>query len=444
MTNSVIDFRCNNFDMQRVLIPALNGTGYADQINVAFAITRIFAMLPKPTIEWETKIMRYFSAIWCLCVFALPPQQLFGQAISAYDAPAAAGMSAEKLDQGVALFRTAVEKDEIRNAVVLVSRRGQIVLHEAVGWRNKEKQLPMQRDTLFRMASNTKAVVATGVLMLVQDGCLSLDEPVGAYLPAFDNDKCRHMTVRHLLTHTSGLRIKTLFLEPLMQPSPGFPNAPNLQREVNRFAEIGPQKRPGTTFSYNNPGYNILGALIEVRSSQSLETFLTQRIYAPLGMSDTSNHPLEEKVERMSVVYERKKDKWRIRFAQTTKMRVPFIRASGGMISTAGDFAKFCQLYLNKGHYNGCCLLAPQFVEEATTAQTKSAYSAEELKKRESFYGLGWFVANDGHYSHGGSEGTYAWIDPGRELIGLIFTQSPGGKIPRNEFRKIVNSACHD
>lgn len=352
--------------------------------------------------------------------------------------PSDAGMSAAVLERGVHLFEDAISRDELRGVVLLVARRGKIVLHRPLGWRNREAAILMERDTLFRMASNTKAVVAAAVLMLAEEGKLDLRDPIGKHLPAFDNAKYRDITVHHLLTHTSGLRIKTLFLSPLMKKSAQHPDAPTLRLEVNRYAGVGPKAKPGTTFSYNNPGYNTLGALIETLSGKPLETFLTGRIYRPLGMNDTSNHPVPDRFDRMSVVYRRKDSRWSIAFRQDSGMKVPLVRASGGMVSTALDFANFCQMFLNGGDP----ILGEASVKAARTQQAKSAFSSKELAKRKSVYGYGWFVANDGVFSHGGSEGTFAWVDPDRKLIGLVLTQSPGAKIPRAAFQKLVNEAC--
>lgn len=379
-----------------------------------------------------------------LLLMILPSEFLVANDVLHVGKPADVGMSAEMLQKGLKLFEDAVEKDEIRGAVLLVARNGVIVFHEAVGWRNKEIQLPMQPDSLIRMASNTKAIVATAVMMLSEEGKLSPDDFLCKHLTAFENEKCREIRIRHLLSHTSGLRIKTLFLEPLMKQTTEFPDAPNLQLEVNRFADIGPEFPPGTTYSYNNPGYNTLGAVVEHKSGKLLEAFLTSRIYKPLGMDETTNHPVKEKFHRMCNVYERDKktQEWKIRFHQNSGMKVPFVRGSGGMVSTAGDYAKFAQMFLNKGKYNGKRHLSKHSVSQMTSPQTMSAYTSEAAKQRASFYGFGWNVNTDGVFSHGGSEGTFAWIDPNRNLIGLIFTQSPGGKIPRKDFIELVNAAC--
>lgn len=355
--------------------------------------------------------------------------------------PADVGMSAEMLRQGVGLFEKAVDDDDLRGAVLLVARQGKIVLHEALGWRDKEKRLPMEKGTLFHVASNTKPVVAAAVLMLTKDGRLELDAEVRRYLPAFDNDKSRAIQLRHLLTHTSGLRIPTIFLNPLVQKSAEQPDAPSLRIEADRFAAIGLVEPPGKTYSYNNPGYNILGALIEVVSQQPLETFLATRLYGPLGMLDTFHQDRPEMAGRRACVYTKTEGAWKVTYRPGDPPRYPFVRASGGMITTAADYAKFLQLFVNAGRWEGRPLLKPETVRMATAAQTRSLYSPEEQKQRTSFYGFGWNVSPDGVYSHGGSDGTYAWVDPANQILGIVFTQSPGGRNPRSEFMERVRQS---
>ena len=356
--------------------------------------------------------------------------------------PAHFRVSEQKLQEGVQLFRDAIEQDRLRNAELMVLRDGHIILHTALGWQNKEAGLPLPRNTLFRMASNTKAVIATAILLLQQEGKLSVEDPVGNYLPAFANEKCSDIKVRHLLTHTSGFRINSLFLKPLMEKSAEHPTAPNLLLEVNRFAEVGPNVPVGRTYKYNNPGYNTLGALIEVVSGQPLETFLTERIYQPLGMIDSSNHPAANKLDRMAYVYARKDGKWSVRFKQETRMKTPFVRASGGMVSTARDYARLCQMYLDGGSFQGRQLLTAASVDQGTSPRTRGIYTKEAARKQDAFYGFGWKVERDGSFSHGGSEGTFAWVDPNLRIIGLVFTQSPGGDNPRKLFRQLVSEAC--
>jgi CubicO group peptidase (beta-lactamase class C family) len=353
------------------------------------------------------------------------------------------GFSAAVLRSGVQLFQDAVDRGDLVGAVLLVAKDGKVVLHEAVGWRNKGRGLPMEKNTMFRMASNTKPVIATAVSMLVEAEQLSYEDLVRRHIPSFDNYRAGFIQIKHLLNHTSGFRINSLFLEPLTEPSATHPDAPNLQLEVARFGEVGAEVVPGTSFEYSNPGYNTLGALIEIAAEQSLESFLDERIYEPLGMVDSYNHEVAEKLDgklnRMGAVYYRKQgDEWVPAWEPSDPPQVPFVRASGGMISTAWDYAIFCQMFLNGGTYGRVRLLQPETVQTMTTPAF-SAVGAEEASGGS--YGYGWRLTQDGIYSHGGSDGTFAWVDPTHRIIGLVFTQTPRGPNPRNKFRELVEAA---
>ena len=131
-----------------------------------------------------------------------------------------------------------------------------------------------------------------------------------------------------------------------------------------------------------------------------------------------------------------------MRFKQGTEMRVPFVRASGGMVSTAEDYSRFAHMYLGNGKLGRTRILSRASVREATSHQSLGAYSKQQQSPRSSFYGLGWVTGLDGAFWHTGSEGTYVWVDPERKLVGMVLTQSPGGTYLRSEFRELVNAAC--
>ncbi len=347
------------------------------------------------------------------------------------------GMNQTALDEAVVLFQQAVARDEIRGAVLMVARRGTIVMHEAIGWRHVAYRLPMEKDTLFRLASNTKPVVASAILLLEQDGKLSLSDRAGAHLPPLDNYRWREVTIAHLLSHASGLRIGPIFLP--FDEDKDKDEPPTLQGAVAKFGAFGPEFTPGTTYSYNNAGYNTLGAIIERASGMTLEDFLRTRLYEPLGMTDTLNHEDETKLARMATVYsgretEAGKIEWTQKFTPGDPPDYPVIRASGGMISTAMDYAKFLQMYLNGGEYRGVRFLTPASIAKATTSHIAAG--------KDGGYGFGWRISPDGTCSHSGSDGTFAWVDPKRELFGIVFTQSPGGKNPRQKFRELVTEAA--
>ena len=353
-----------------------------------------------------------------------------------YGEPEEVGMSRAVLEGALGLYHEAVERGDIVGAVLLVARKGKIVLHEAVGMRDKERGLPMERNSMFRMASNTKPVVATAIAQLVEEGKLSYDDLVREYIPEWDNYRAGFITVGHLLSHSSGLRIPTLFLQPLGEN-------PTLQSESARFGPIGAEVTPGETYSYNNPGYNTLGALVEIASGQLLEDRLMETVYGPLGMADSYNHraghEVDGKVDRMGAVYyQRGPDgDWAPGGTPGGPMAFPFARASGGMISSARDYAVFSQMFLNGGAYDGAEILTPESVDVMTSPKIHIAGEGDDA----SYYGYGWRLA-DGTYGHGGSDGTNAWLDPDREIIGLVFTQTPRGDsrgTRLERFRELVN-----
>ena len=361
------------------------------------------------------------------------------------------GMSGAILDGGVSLFREAVEKDELRGVVLLVARHGKVVLHEPVGWRDKEATQPMEKDTLFRMASNTKPFIAAAVLMLVEEKKLQLDHPVRQYLPSFDNYRAGWIKVRHLLNHTSGFRISSIFLSPLMEKTAEHPDAPNLQLEVDRFGRIGADEIPGTTYSYSNPGFNTLGALIEIASGQSLEDFLKQRIYDPLKMKDSGNHETKADQSRMGKVYRwQKGEAWSVRWKPGDQPNYPFVRASGGMISTAWDYARFLQMLLNGGQLAGTRLLSPTTVELMTENHVGDLFGVFAPGMG---FGLGFAVRLDvgaagehgsvGEYGWGGAYHSTYWVDPVEDLVVVYFTQviPAGGLDDHARLRALVYSA---
>lgn len=357
-------------------------------------------------------------------------------------APAEVGMSEAVLRAGVTLFDDAIAADDLKGVVVLVARHGKVVLHEARGWRNVEEQLPMEPDSLFRMASNTKPVIAAAVLQLAEKRRLRLTDNVGVHLDGWDGSRSAFVRIEHLLTHTSGLRIPTLFLSPLLERSDEHPNAPDIVSEAARFGEVGPKFPPGETYSYSNPGFNTLGAIVTVAAGKPLKEVLRESIYEPLGMVDSYNHEPDAPQERMCRVYRRRGNGWRVQWTPGDGPDVPFPRASGGMISTAPDYFRFLQAMLDGGEIGGARVLKEESVRAATRDQVARLRGSREGGGAR--YGFGWVVAEDGSFSHGGSDGTWAWVDPARGIVGIVFTQSPGGRNPRGQFRRVVEASCRE
>ena len=387
---------------------------------------------------------RFSRAVTVVAALALATPLAAQGTVITRASPAEAGMSEGVLAGGVALYEEAIERGDLVGAVLLVARDGKVVLHEALGWRDKARGIPMERNTLFRMASNTKPPVATAIATLVEDGELAYGDLVREHMPSWDNYRAGFINVGHLLSHASGLRIPTLFLQPYMEPSAEHPDAPTLQLEAARFGAVGAEAIPGTTYSYNNPGYNTLGALVEIASGMPLDEYLDREIYTPLGMDDSYHHEVAEKMDgkldRMGVVYYERDGEggWMPGWTPGDPPQVPFVRASGGMISTADDYVIFCQMFLNGGVYDGKRILSEESVELMTSPRIRTNPGSEGPAR---YYGYGWSVSEDGVYSHGGSDGTDAFVDPSRNLIVLVFTQTPRGPNPLGRFREIVNLA---
>ena len=376
------------------------------------------------------------TTIALILVVGLFPPSVEGQQARtlSYGEPEDVGMSPAVLAGALGLYEEAVERGDLVGAVVLVARQGRVVLHQAIGWRDKEKGLPMERNTMFRMASNTKPLVATAIAQLVEQDKLEYTDLIREYIPEWDNYRAGFITIGQLLSHTSGLRIRSLFLQPLGED-------PTLPREAARFGALGAEVPPGEAYSYSNPGYNTLAALLEIASGRLLEDHLKAAIYQPLGMVDSYNHreghQLEGKLARLGAVYYRRGNdgQWAPGGTPGGPVAYPFARGSGGMISTAWDYAIFAQMFLNGGIYDGARIIEPQTAKLMTSPKMQSS--------GEGGYGYGWRIA-DGTYGHGGSDGTNAWIDPQREIIGLVFTQTPRGRPSLDRFRRLVNLAIEE
>jgi CubicO group peptidase (beta-lactamase class C family) len=368
--------------------------------------------------------------------------------------PEEVGMAGPVMRAAVSLYSEAVARGDILGAVLLVARRGMVVLYEAVGVRDREKNLPMEKGTLFQIMSMTKPVVASAVLILVAQGKLQLDDPVSRYIPAFAQGRSREIKIRNLLNHTSGLRIPTNFVS---KTDAEIANGSTLQREVARFPEIGPAETPGSSYEYSNPGYNTLAAVIEVASGEKIDVFLSDSIFKPLRMNDTYAYWRGQPRNGLPPVYEKRSGTWEI----VQEDYAPFAKGSSGLVSTAWDYAKFCQMYLNGGIYDGVRVMGESSVQQATSPTVRSQLvypSSWQLEQRhmqsrwyyrrdarglgiDIGYGLGWVIASDGTFAHAGSWETFAWVDPNREIVGLILTQNVGGRNPGIEFMNVINSA---
>lgn len=379
---------------------------------------------------------------------------LLGQALPRVQ-PEAVGLSSERLQRLSDVFQGYVDDGELAGAVALVARQGKVAYLEAFGHRDLESGSRLQDDAIFRIASQTKALVSVGVMMLQEEGRLLIADPVGDYLPEFTHTTVavrqdgggyevvpaeRAITVRDLLTHTAGIGYGTgvaadRWEEAEIQGWYFAHRDESIQATVSRIAALPFDAHPGEAWVY---GYNtdILGALIERISGKSLDAFLRDRILEPLEMHDTHFYLPESKRARLAAVYsatddglERAPDPGGMvgQGAYVTGPRKSF-SAGAGLLSTAADYGRFLQMMLNGGELNGARIISRKTVELMTMS-----HIGDIPYRGGQGFGLGFTVVEDvgargvpgsvGEFGWGGAYHSTYWVDPREELIVVYFTQ---------------------
>src|SRR5579883_755356 len=343
-----------------------------------------------------------------------------------------------------AVLQPFVDRHALAGAVILVADKDKVLSLEAVGFADITAKKSMPFDALFWIASQSKPITATALMMLVDEGKVKLDDPVQKYLPEFrdqwlaveqDQDhillkKPGHpITVREILSHTSGMPFKSAM-------EPGTLDLLPLRDAVRSYAMTPLMFEPGTKYQYSNAGINTAGRIIEVVSGMPYEEFLDRRLFEPLGMKDTTFWPNEPQLTRLAKSYKPNANKTGLEETTVTQLKYPLNdrkrqpMPAGGLFSTTEDVGKFCQMILNGGIYQGKRYLSPSAVEQMTTRQT-----GEGIKEN---YGLGW--ATGGTFGHGGAYATNMTIDPKRGLITVFMVQHAGfpndGGKSQGAFRK--------
>jgi len=349
-------------------------------------------------------------------------------------------MSAPQVRKVSALAQSWVAQGITPALVVLVARRGVIVLHEAFGRLTPEPDAPpLQRDSIFPIASMTKPITATAIMLLVEEGLLGLNRPVADYLPEFAGEGKQEVMVHHLLTHTSGLKDEEVNTHAAKKkdsvevPSPEDTQHPRVHEYLFLRCDAPLWKPPGVEMSYCTYGYQLLGEIVRRVSGRSLADFARERIFQPLGMKDTEYIVSEAMRPR---IVRRSADAPFAEFLETREAQeTPW--AGGGVFSTAMDMALFGQMFLNRGIYGGIRILSPASVTEMTRNQIpgiSARYYGGEFFP-EASWGLGWDIHGnrkglyyDGGlnspsaFAHGGGSGVYMWVDPVYEIVGVYFS----------------------
>jgi CubicO group peptidase (beta-lactamase class C family) len=392
--------------------------------------------------------------------------------------PESVGLSSERLQRLRTVMQQYVDQGRIAGVVTYVARNGRVAQLAAFGRSDIEADLPMRKDTIFRIASQSKALTSVAAMMLVEEGKLGLADPVSRYIPAFKKTTValpppagavpgspvavvparREITIRDLLTHTAGISYGD-------GPAAALWKAAGIQgwyfadrnepvaAVVERMAALPMDAQPGEKFVY---GYNtdILGVVVEKVSGMTLAEFFQKRITGPLGLVDTQFYLPPAQKERLAAVYAAKDGKIERatdpKFGQGQYVEGPRVAYSGGagLLSTARDYGRFLQMLLNGGELEGVRLLSPKTVELMTVNHVGSLYAEGTLG-----FGLGFDVTEDlgkagrhgsvGAFGWGGAYHTTYWVDPQEKLVVALMTQllPAGDSDLHSRFRALVYSS---
>lgn len=366
--------------------------------------------------------------------------------------PARAGFDPARLEVLHAITKRFVEEGQHAGAITLLARNGKLVDFQTYGYRDLEKRQPMERDTICRVYSMSKIITSVGVLVLFEEGRFNLDDPVSKYLPELKDMKVmtggtadapqleplkRPITIKHLLTHTSGLIYDFSGGKELakLHERADLWTGPGLSNFIAKVGKLPLQHQPGDTYTYGIIT-DVLGALIEHVSGKTLGVFLDQRIFRPLGMKDTGFDVPPEKMNRLAKTYKHGADGQFVEdepIIQTwPEVGRGIESGGGGLFSTAGDYARFAQMLLNGGRLDDHRILGRKTVE-LMTANHMVTLPNNQAATRQKGFGLGVEVTTDlgqlsipssvGQFGWYGAATTYCQIDPKERIVAVALVQ---------------------
>ena len=386
--------------------------------------------------------------------------------------PESVGISTERLARIDEYFQRFIDNNQVAGAVTLVARHGKIVHHSALGWKYREQNIPMTTDTIFYLASMTKPIVSTALMMLFEEGRFRLDDPISEWIPEYadhmvlDSDgprkrsvpEAQPITIRHVLTHTSGLTLDPanagLSEEEMQWVSNNGKPFSTLGERVVRAAIIPGTFHPGDHWLYGT-STDFVAVLVEKISGQSLDQFLRERIFEPLGMVDTFYNIPRSKVDRVAATYMlNEANEAELQIAPEFNEPTTYFPGTSRLNSTSSDYIRFAQMIANGGELDGVRLLGRMTVDLMISNHTgdKDVY----VRGPGYGFGLGFGVLIDptvsfdtlspGSYGWGGARGTLYYADPAEDLIGLMFIQLPnhGPLNIRQRFTNVVSQSVVD
>ncbi|MBI1390887.1 MAG: serine hydrolase [bacterium] len=368
--------------------------------------------------------------------------------------PERAGMSSERLERIDGVMRSFIDNHELSGVITLITRRGKITQFKAYGYRDLETRAPMEKDCLFRMFSMTKPITCTAVLMLVEEGKILLTDPVSKYLPEFKDMKVlikekdgeiitepaqSPITIQELAMHTSGLGYGIpASLSPTLSKkfdeANVFDPRNTIKNAIETIASFPLLHQPGTTWEYG-ASIDVLARLVEVVSGQPYGGFLKERIFEPLGMTDSGFSAAEKDWDRVARLYSEVDGELKRNMDEEDYYKYGTLHGGGsGLVSGAMDYARFMQMLANGGELDGVRILSPQSVERMSTNLIRDEKNNTPwFNDRAQGFGLGVSVVKDpayldslssvGTWGWSGYASTYFFIDPEKEVAALFMAQ---------------------
>jgi CubicO group peptidase (beta-lactamase class C family) len=375
---------------------------------------------------------------------------VFSQPLPLAKHPEDVGISSERVERIRKQLKADVDNSRVPGTVLLVVRNGKIAIYEAAGFQDRKAQKAMQKDSIFRIASMSKPITSVAIMMLSEEGKVDIGASVAQYLPEFKDVKVgvekaalkRPMTVQDLLRHTSGLTYGVFGNSPvdqLYRAAPVF-TAPSLADMIKTVASLPLAHQPGEAWEYSVSA-DVLGRIVEVASGKSFDAFIAERITGPLKMPDTSFFISTAQAARFA-----KPDVPNPLLNGDPTVKPAILSGGGGLLSTAGDYARFCQMMLNGGELDGVRLLSPTTVALMTSDQLPATTERHTpvamglnafgpTPEMGTSFGLGFAVRVDpgrnpvpgsvGDFSWSGVTGTFFWVDPKERLVAVMMVQTP-------------------
>ena len=381
--------------------------------------------------------------------------------------PQEVGFSPERLQRISDTMQRWVEEERYAGITVAVVRRGRLAYFESFGNQDREAGTPMRADSIFRFYSMTKPITSTAAMILLEEGRFLLRDPVSDFIPGMENVRVlssensdgletvaleNPMTIRHLLTHTSGLSNSKAY-----EAENIFDMDSTLEQLAKKLPTVPLANQPGAAWRYA-ASTDVLGRVIEVASGMTLDTYFEERIFRPLGMKDTAFWVPQKKIDRLATAYQLAEGGGLEVWPQSRfdGRKQPFLTGGGGLYSTADDYLQFCQMLLNGGELDGVRVLSPRTVELMMINHVPEDVLPPNGPNGRKGYGFGLGaavlmdvarseqLASEGEFSWGGKAGTYFWIDRKEQLIGLFLVQRPFVHRTGNLVKTLVYQALVD